>query len=260
MKSNRLSPLPRHTLLSSRHPTHLLYGFHAVCAAWLNPLRRCHHLFVTRSGLKSIKMAMDQAKRDHLDRPYALLCDRHDLDQLIPGAVHQGLILDASPLPESDIHIFQGQADVIVLDHVTDPHNIGAILRSVSVFNGAGVILTHRHCPWVTGTMAKSACGAVEHISLVRVANLAHALQRLQVNGYQCIGLADQAEHCLFRLDLHGPTAFILGAEGTGLRNLITKRCDFLARIPTSGPITSLNVSNVAALALYEKARQTLYR
>ncbi len=240
-----------------------LYGLHAVAAAWANPERKCRRLLVTESGRSALADVLAQAKAAGLPRPESTPAERADLDRLLPaGAVHQGMVLDAAPLPEvgvEEICVLAGSdsnALVVVLDQVTDPHNVGAILRSASAFGAKAVLVTERHAPEVTGVLAKSASGALESVALVRVTNLARALGELQQAGFWCVGLAESGQRTLAQLDLSGRTAVVLGAEGSGLRRLTMERCDEIVRLPTQGPVGSLNVSNAAAVALYEVARR----
>ena len=247
----------------SRGPDLRLFGLHAVREAWINPARRCRRLWATDGGLKAIAAAVDQARSEALDRPQPEIVQRDRLDRLVGvGTVHQGVVLDADPLPPTDLEdigraaAIRDTAAVIVLDQVTDPHNIGAILRSAAAFGALAMIVTDRHTPEITGTLAKSASGAVEHVPMVRVRNLAQALERLREFGFRCIGLAEETDTDL--ATAIGPAAkiaIVLGAEGPGLRQLTRDTCDALARLPTGGPIGSLNVSNAAAVALYELAR-----
>ncbi|WP_448189903.1 23S rRNA (guanosine(2251)-2'-O)-methyltransferase RlmB [Azospirillum sp. sgz301742] len=241
----------------------LLYGLHAVAAAWTNPDRTCRRLLVTESGRAALAEAFTRAKAAGLPRPAPTPVERPDLDRLLPaGAVHQGMVLDAGPRPEMALEELcelagsDSNALVVVLDQVTDPHNVGAILRSASAFGAKAVLVTERHAPEVTGVLAKSASGALESVALVRVTNLVRALGELQQAGFWCVGLAESGQRTLAQLDLTGRTAIVLGAEGAGLRRLTMERCDEIVRLPTQGPVGSLNVSNAAAVALYEVARR----
>jgi 23S rRNA (guanosine2251-2'-O)-methyltransferase len=239
-----------------------LWGLHAVRAAWLNPKRKIQRLLATEAGLKSFEKVIAEAKEEGLARPQPKLIERHELDRLLPpGSVHQGIALEAAPLPEAGLHEIIGSDDapdlVLALDQVTDPHNVGAIARSAAAFGAGAIIMTERNAPGLTGVLAKAASGAIEHVHLVHIVNLARAIEELQKAGYWCVGLAEEGPRDLGECDLTGGrTALILGAEGEGLRQLTRKKCDELARLPTGGPIGSLNVSNAAAVALYEVRRQ----
>lgn len=241
----------------------LLYGIHAVAAAWTNPARKIRDLFVTEAGLEALDSAFDKASKDELDRPEPQLVEKDDLDKLLPpGAVHQGVALSCAPLPEvqiEDICIAAANdptATVVVLDQVTDPHNVGAVLRSAAAFGAKAVIVQDRHAPPVTGTLAKTASGAVEVVPLVRVTNLARAIDDLKAAGFWTVALAESGARNLHQVDLTGRSALVMGSEGEGIRRLTGERCDEIVRLPTGGPIGSLNVSNAAAVALYEVARR----
>jgi 23S rRNA (guanosine2251-2'-O)-methyltransferase len=171
------------------------------------------------------------------------------------GAVHQGVAVVADPLPEVDLSDVEDAALVMVLDQVTDPHNVGAILRSAAAFGCAALILTERHGPADSGVLAKAASGGLEHVALVRVKNLARALDELADLGFQRLGLDSQHAEPLETVDPVEKTALVLGAEGKGLRRLTREKCDRLVRLDVPGPIKSLNVSNAAALALYALTR-----
>jgi 23S rRNA (guanosine2251-2'-O)-methyltransferase len=240
----------------------LLFGLHAVRAAWLNPRRRCRSLLVTEAGLGAAKEMLARSAAAGLDRPPLTMVDRRDLDRWLPrGAVHQGVALDALPLEEVTLEAVcaaaAGQACdlLVVLDQVTDPHNVGAILRSASAFAVRAVIVQDRHAPDATGTLAKSASGALEDVPLVRVTNLARALDTVQQAGYWCLGLDAHGARTLAEAAPQGRVALVLGAEGAGLRRLTAESCDEVVRLPTVGPVGSLNVSNAAAVALYELVR-----
>lgn len=187
------------------------------------------------------------------------ILDRTQFAMLLPGdAVHQGMALAAEPLPARDLDdVLDGMADaapphvVVLLDQVTDPHNVGAILRSAAAFAARAVVITEHGAPPVTGALAKAASGALEAVPLIRVTNLARTLDRLKEAGFWCLGLDETAEKSIAEIDAGARIALVLGAEGVGLRRLTRERCDFIARLPTRGALSSLNVSNAAAIALY---------
>lgn len=239
----------------------LIHGLHPVAAAWTNPERVCRRLLVTDTGLASLADALAQASASGLNRPQPTVVDKTELERMLPGAVHQGVALDAEPLKDIDaddvVRIAEGQerAVVVVLDQVTDPHNVGAILRSAAAFGALAVLVTERHAPEVTGTLAKSASGALEVVPLVRVVNLARTLTTLTEGGFWCLGFAESGTRALGSFELPQKVALVMGAEGPGLRRLTKERCDELVHLPTRPPIGSLNVSNAAAVALYEVAR-----
>ncbi|MEA1938242.1 MAG: 23S rRNA (guanosine(2251)-2'-O)-methyltransferase RlmB [Pseudomonadota bacterium] len=240
-----------------------LYGCHAVAAAWLNPRRSCKKLLATSSGIKTLEEALNEAKSRNLSRPVPEIVTRDKIvERLLPGAVHQGLALMADPLAERTLADILAEAKaapravLVVLDQVTDPHNVGAILRSAAAFGAAGVIVTRHHAPEPTGALAKSATGAVEHVPLVSVGNLARALEDAADAGFVRIGLDERGETVLTDANADSHVVIALGSEGDGLRRLTRERCDKLARLPTQGPVRSLNVSVAAAIALYELARK----
>ena len=146
---------------------------------------------------------------------------------------------------------------IVVLDQVTDPHNVGAILRSAAAFGALAVLVPEHGAPAVTGVLAKAASGALEAMPLLRVANLARALERIKQAGFWSLGLEEKADKTLGELDLPARIALVLGAEGSGLRRLTREHCDFLGRLPTRGSMASLNVSNAAAVALYALSQRT---
>ncbi|BBK43957.1 23S rRNA (guanosine(2251)-2'-O)-methyltransferase RlmB [Allostella vacuolata] len=233
-----------------------LWGHHAVAAALANPARACRRLLLVADsgqGLAEAAAALPPARR-----PLVESVERAALDRLLPaGSVHQGVALAADPLPAPDLEDLLASlpagrpVTLVLLDQVTDPHNVGAILRSAAAFGAAAVILPERHAPPLTGTLAKAASGAVEVVPLVRVVNLARAITDLQDEGFLCLGLAEEGEEVLAAGRPGERVAIALGAEGDGLRRLTRERCDRLVRLPTAGPIGSLNVSNAAAVALF---------
>lgn len=227
-----------------------LWGRHAVEAALMNPERQHRKLWATREGIESL----DGELPADFPVEYA---DVQDLARLVArDAPHQGLVLECAPLEDVFLTdaIADGDGPVLVLDQVTDPHNVGAILRSAAAFGAAAIVTQDRHAPGESGVLAKSASGALEIVPWVRVVNLARALDELAEAGYWRIGLAGEAEATLGEALPAGPVALVLGAEGEGLRQNIAAHCDALARLPISDAMESLNVSNAAAIALYAVA------
>ncbi len=241
-----------------------LYGRHAVAAALTNPARRWRRLAILagEAGEAAALVAAAHALRRGAGEAVQVV-DRAALNLLLPeGAVHQGWALAVEPLaaPALDdvlraAEAKSGRSIVVVLDQVTDPHNVGAVLRSAAAFGAAAVILAGHGAPPVTGTLAKAASGALERVPLVLVVNLARALDLLKEAGYWCCGLDEDAPAPLATLDLGPRVALVLGSEGGGLRRLLRERCDYLARLPTLPALPSLNISNAAAIALYELVR-----
>ena len=225
-----------------------LWGRHAVEAALRNPERRCRKLWATREALA----ALDAALPPELPVEYAQALD---LARLVArDAPHQGLVLDCAALEELGVDDLPAPAPahpLVVLDQVTDPHNLGAILRSAAAFGAAAVITQDRHAPPESGVVATAASGALALVPWLRVVNLARALEELAAAGYWRIGL-DGAAPTPFAAALPaGPVALVLGAEGEGLRPNVAQHCDTLARLPIAEAMESLNVSNAAAVALY---------
>jgi len=243
-----------------------IYGRHAVRAALTNPTRRCHRLVATAETTAEAQKLLGETQARLLPDFRTETLDRPRLEALLAkGAVHQGLALLAEPLPQAFLEDVLAElpplpssepAVVVVLDQVSDPHNVGAILRSAAAFGARAVVLPEHGTPPASAALAKAASGALEQVPLIRVTNLARALDQLKEAGFWSVGLEESGEKTLADLDLDGRIALVLGAEGEGLRRLTRERCDFLARLPTSGPIASLNVSNAAAIALYEVARR----
>jgi 23S rRNA (guanosine2251-2'-O)-methyltransferase len=228
-----------------------LWGRHAVEAALMNPRRQHRKLWATREGIASL----DGELPPDFPVEYA---DVTDLARLVArDAPHQGLVLECEPLPDLHLEdVIDGDParPVVVLDQVTDPHNVGAIMRSAAAFGAAAMVTQDRHAPPEGGVLAKAASGALEILPWVRVVNLARALEELAAAGYWRIGLAGEAELDFASALPSGPVALVLGAEGEGLRHNIAAHCDALARLPMTGAIESLNVSNAAAIALYAAA------
>lgn len=231
-----------------------LFGIHAVREAWANPKRYVHNLYITEGALKEFEPYL----KTEAKRPAPVIVAKEELDKAFsPGTVHQGIALSCQPLAEASITdiIIKGtqksRSVVVMLDQVTDPHNIGAILRSACAFGADGVVMQSRHAPEMAGVLAKTACGAMEHIDVAYETNLSRALEKLQENHYTVIGLDEHSPMTFSQLPKYERTVIVLGAEGPGIRRLIREHCDVLVTLPTQKPINSLNVSNAAAVALY---------
>jgi len=225
-----------------------LWGRHAVEAALKNPQRQHVKLWAYHDAIEEL----DGELPPDFPLEYA---GPGDLDRLVSrDSPHQGLVLDCAPLEElflSDVLDADRTRPVLVLDQVTDPHNVGAILRSAAAFNAAAIVTQDRHAPPEGGALAKSASGALEVVPWVRVVNLARALEEMAEAGYWRIGMDGEAEATFAQALPTGPVALVLGAEGEGMRQNIATHCDALARLPISNAMESLNVSNAAAIALY---------
>ncbi|MEZ5689499.1 MAG: 23S rRNA (guanosine(2251)-2'-O)-methyltransferase RlmB [Caenibius sp.] len=228
-----------------------LWGHHAVEAALKNPDRVHRKLWATRDAIESL----DGELPADFPVEYAEVTD---LARLVSkDSPHQGLVLECEPLPDIFLaDVLDGDANrpIVVLDQVTDPHNVGAILRSAAAFNACAIVTQDRHAPPESGTIGKSASGALEIVPWVRVVNLARALEEIADAGYWRIGLAGEAEATLAQALPAGPVALVVGAEGEGMRHNVAEHCDALARLPISPDMESLNVSNAAAIALYAVA------
>ncbi len=223
----------------------LIWGTHAVTEALASPRRTPMRVFATAAAAERI--AARAAAR-------GLAPDIVGADAIaarIPrDAVPQGLLLEARPLASVDLGDVPDAGMVLLLDQVTDPHNVGAILRTAAAFDVAALVMTERHAPALTGTLAKAASGGLEHVPVVLVVNLARALDELGSRGFQRIGLDSDGGARLEALPVAAPVALVLGAEGQGLRRLTRERCDAIARLDMPGPVKSLNVSNACAVAL----------
>ena len=228
----------------------ILYGWHPVIAALANPARRVRSLWATANAARRLaEEAIALPVNPEVVRPDAIAA------RLSPDAVHQGLLAEVEPLPSPALEDLAGAGTVLVLDQVTDPHNVGAILRTAAAFAVNAVIITARHSPEATGVLAKSASGALELVPIVVVQNLASALATLKERGFLTVGLDSAAADDLAATALSPPLALVIGAEGKGLRQGTRAACNRLARLDLPGAIKSLNVSNAAALALYVASR-----
>jgi 23S rRNA (guanosine2251-2'-O)-methyltransferase len=227
----------------------VLYGWHTVKAALENPARKVRKFLATENAARRLAEE-GVAAAPEIVRPTVIA------ERLAPDAVHQGLYLEADPLPSPDIAAIAGSGPVLVLDQITDPHNVGAILRTAAGFDVAAVVTTARHSPEATGALAKAASGALEYVPIVTVQNLARAIAELKERGYLMVGLDSSGATDLAQVPLTAPLALVLGAEGKGLRQLTRESCDYVGRLDLPGRIKSLNVSNAAALALYVASRR----
>ncbi|MBZ9794146.1 TrmH family RNA methyltransferase [Mesorhizobium sp. ES1-4] len=224
-----------------------LYGLHTVRAALDNPRRRIKKMLVTRNAAERLEIA------DLAALPFkAELVEPRDIDKITGSdAVHQGALIEAEPLKPKRLDALGDTRLVLVLDQVTDPHNVGAILRSAVAFGAGALITTARHSPQESGVLAKSASGALEHIDQIEVKNLADALGQLHDAGFQTIGLDSDGPAELEVSFAGDRIALVLGAEGKGLRQKTRETVTTLARLDMPGAIRSLNVSNAAAVSLY---------
>ncbi|MER9347165.1 23S rRNA (guanosine(2251)-2'-O)-methyltransferase RlmB [Mesorhizobium sp. M0227] len=224
-----------------------LYGLHTVRAALDNPRRKIRRMLVTRNAAERLEIA------DLAALPFKTeLVEPRDIDKITGSdAVHQGVLIEAEPLKAKRLDALGDAKLVLVLDQITDPHNVGAILRSAVAFGAGALITTARHSPQESGVLAKSASGALEHIDQIEVKNLADALGQLHEAGFRTIGLDSDAPAELEKSFAGEKIALVLGAEGKGLRQKTRETVTTLARLDMPGAIHSLNVSNAAAISLY---------
>ncbi|MFC3070332.1 23S rRNA (guanosine(2251)-2'-O)-methyltransferase RlmB [Phenylobacterium soli] len=229
-----------------------IWGWHAVEAALANPRRGpAVRILATPDRARQIEQRFGRLK-------VVELTEAQHIGQVLPqGAVHQGVALRPGALEDVTLDDFAGGpgAVLLMLDQVTDPQNVGAILRSAAAFGAQGVILQDRNAPRFTGALAKAAAGALDKVPVARVVNLSRALEQLADAGWRAVGLTGDAEQPLADALDGKPTVLVMGSEGEGLRRLVAEHCDDLARIPMPGGFESLNVSAAAAIALYEAAR-----
>jgi 23S rRNA (guanosine2251-2'-O)-methyltransferase len=232
---------------AARRPDSLwIYGIHPVLSALANPRRQVRRIVATPNAVARLAEAGAELKLAVEETTPRLL------DRLLGGeAVHQGVALEVAALPPLGIEAVSEARLVLVLDQVTDPHNVGAILRSAVAFAADAVVTTGRHSPTESGVLAKAASGALDVIKFVEVQNLARALEEMKRLGFTRIGLDSEASTPLETAISGDRIAIVLGAEGKGLRRLTRDTCDSLARLSIPGAIASLNVSNAAVLALY---------
>jgi 23S rRNA (guanosine2251-2'-O)-methyltransferase len=225
----------------------LLYGLHTVRAALNNPERTIIKLSATQNALARLELPEGKAHGFPIETVLP-----QDIDKVLgPEAIHQGVMLETRPLPVRKLSALKESPLLLVLDQVTDPHNVGAIMRSAVAFNAGAVITTQRHSPTESGVLAKSASGALELIPYIQVTNLSDALEELHALGFQTIGLDSEGPERLEDTFAGNRIALVLGSEGKGLRQKTRTTCKALARLDMPGAIKSLNVSNAAAIAMY---------
>jgi len=232
-----------------------LYGLHAVEAALANPRRKLGRAALTPRAVETLG-------RDRLKRVQVEIMDPGAIDRLLPaGAVHQGAALEAWPLKSRDLDDILAEAPngqrriILVLDQLSDPHNVGAILRTAAAFGVTAVVVQDRNAPPQSGALAKAASGALDLIPYVEVVNIARTLDELAERGFWRIALAGDGEQSLSEAAPVGDVALVLGSEGAGIRRLVREHCEAAAYIPIAHTVESLNVSNAAAIALYELRR-----
>ena len=234
-----------------------LYGMHAVKAALANPRRKSVRLVLTDRAAAEIG-------EKHLGRVRREIADMNSIGRLLPeSAVHQGVALNCEKLPGLDLEDVLSAPSarpriVVVMDQISDPHNAGAILRSAAAFGASAVVVQDRHAPPESGVLAKAASGALDSVPYVEVVNIARAVEQLGMLGFWRIALAGDGEQALRDATTAGDIALVLGSEGSGIRRLVRERCDTVAHIPIAPDTESLNVSNAAAVALYE-LRRTMF-
>lgn len=229
--------------------SYYLYGTHACEAALANENRDIVRMMGSAQAVDRFRNARTGLSVD--------VVEARTLEKVLPeGAVHQGIALEVAPLEPLDLQdVITDKKPLLMLDQVTDPHNVGAILRSAAAFGVGGVIVPKDHAPQEGGVMAKAACGAMDMVPIVTVTNLAHCIGELRDAGYWMAGLDGSTEKSISLAKDYMPICLVMGAEGKGLRRLTADSCDVLLKIPMDSRMESLNVSNAAAIALYEVFR-----
>ena len=226
---------------------HRLYGHHAVLAALENPLRRPKRLWITAEN-KALVPKQPPCSVE--------VVDKQALHKLAPaGAVHQGWVLDCALLEQPALEdiVAEEPQTIILLDQVTDPQNIGGIIRSAAALGAAAVVVQDRHAPGETPALVKTACGGFERVPYIGVTNLSRSLTDLQAAGYWCIGFSEHADVSFAPKLFSQKTVLVFGAEGEGMRRLVTERCDQLARLPTNPDFPSLNVTSTVTAVLLSR-------
>ncbi len=245
---------PRGPARAKADADNFVWGRHPVLAALANPARK---------GMGRLLATEDRAAelgRDNLAHGHQVeIVEALVLDRMLPvGAVHQGLVFKVTPLDGVPLEDLAEPAEgiIVMLDQLTDPQNVGAIFRSALAFGARGIVVQDRHSPALAGALAKASAGATERLPCARVTNLSRALETLADLGWRAVGLDGSSEETLDSALDSRPTVLVLGSEGDGIRRLVAEHCDVLAKIPMPGGFESLNVSNAAAVALYEATRK----
>ncbi len=237
-------------ITANRTGSYWLYGLHTVKSALLNKKRQIRRVIATQPALE--KIAGECRRRGLAPETISMQDISHALP---PNAVHQGVAAEVMPLPGLSLEQYLAQNPVhkplLLLDQVTDPHNVGAIIRSAAAFGAGAVVVTKDNAPQESAVLAKASSGGIEIVPLIMVTNLSQSMEMLKKSGYWCVGLDGEARQTLAETKPDNKTALVLGAEGSGLRRLTAERCDLLVRLPISPDMESLNVSNAAAVALY---------
>jgi len=258
MKAKRQNQRPHHASRRQKKAPapggSAIYGWHSALAALRNPHRTIRRILATENALARLASEkLPAAVADALPAPISA----GEIERIVGAqAVHQGLAVICEPLPETGIEDIAGERLILVLDQVTDPHNVGAILRTAAAFGVGALVMTERHGAAETGVLAKAASGGLEHVPLIRVTNLARTLREIADHGFIIYGLDSEHAEPIEALPPSDKYALVLGAEGRGLRRLTRETCDHLVRLDMPGAIKSLNVSNAAAVALYALAHK----
>lgn len=252
--------MPKFNSKSMSKSSVILYGRHPVMAAIANPERGVSKILCTKDIFDELK---EHCQKHNINLALLNTVDRREIDRVVPReAVHQGFAVYCSELPEyslEDICILSDQTEdshVLVLDQVTDPQNIGAIIRSCVAFNTLALIMQDKNSPNETGAMTKASAGTIEHLPICRVTNLSRAIHQLKDAGFWTVGMDGYATTTIDKMNKKGKIAIIMGSEGKGMRRLVEESCDTTVKLPTSDKVESLNVSTAAAIALYEVTRK----
>lgn len=233
----------------------IIYGRHAVISAIKNPNRNIYKLVITPEN---------RAEVNNLGQTLPIVvADKKDFNKFLPeDAVHQGFALFCSRLESVDIMDLIKMAEdkerchILILDQVTDPQNIGAIIRSCAAFNTLGLVVQDKNSPLESGAMDKAAAGTIEFVPVARVTNLSRAIEQLKDNGFWVMGMDGYASDTIDKINKNGKTAIVMGSEGKGMRRLVQENCDSSVKLPISPNVESLNVSTAAAIALYELSKE----